>query len=269
MTSVFMRIIGSLFGFIAIALSLFLWFRQDILPPLIDSIILEKRIVGIDDNLSGLTWDNKTRSLLAITNKPEVVYQLDRDGNILAHRALPELNDTESISVGWGETFLIAEERRRKITPLALSFQGEHHQILPTSLSLDLGGRKNEGFEGVAFSQSSGTLFIANEKNPAVVFKIEGFNQPDSPLSIEKIYTSVKDISGLTWCDERKRLYVLSDEAKTITEMDNKGFVLRVSNLSDFVQVAIPQPEGVAVEGNKLYVVSEPNYFYVFNMVAE
>lgn len=255
-------------GGCGILLFMLLGYRQDT-PPLINSIALEKRIIEVEDNLSGLTWDAFTQSLLAVTNNPEAIYQLDREGNVLTALSLPELNDTESISIGWGETFLIAEERKRQITAVGLSLQQEgKYQILPESLTFDLGGKTNEGLEGIAFSQSNGTLYVANEKNPAAVFKIKGFNHSGTSLSIEKIYSSVKDISGLAWCDKRQRLYVLSDEAKTLTEMDSQGIVLRASDLSYFVQT-IPQPEGVAVEGDKLYVVSEPNYFYVFNMADE
>ncbi|TBL89880.1 hypothetical protein EYY95_06355 [Hafnia alvei] len=102
-------------------------------------------------------------------------------------------------------------------------------------------------------------------KNPAVIFKIEGFNIPHHPLKIKKIYSSSNDISGLAWSDSRQRLYVLSDEAKSLVEMDSTGKVFRASDLRDFSQTIV-QPEGIAIEGNTLYVVSEPNYFYAFNI---
>lgn len=268
MTSVRVKSMGGLFGVILLSSYFMLYYQQDIVPPLIDSLVMEKRITQVSNNLSGLVWDASTNTLLAVTNRPSQIIQLDKSGNMVTKLPLPNIDDAESISFGWENTYLIAEERERKITAIKLSLTNLCYQTLPPSLTFDLGNKKNYGIEGVAFAKSSGTLFIANEKNPAVVFKIEGFNIPHHPLRIKKIYSSSKDISGLAWSDARQRLYVLSDEAKSLVEMDNVGTVFRASDLNDFVH-AIPQPEGVAIHGDILYVVSEPNYFYVFNMAKE
>lgn len=242
-------------------------YQYDTVPPLISSLILEKKIKQVDNNLSGLTWDTSTNTLLAVTNRPAQIIQLDTRGNVITLFPLPNIEDPESISLGWNNNYLIAEERRRKITPVTLSLADRRYRIQSPTLELDVGDKKNDGLEGVAFSKSSGALFVANERKPAVIFKVEGFNIPRHPLRIKKIYSSSSDISGLAWSESRQRLYVLSDEAKSLIEMDSTGKIFRASDLNDFVQ-NIPQPEGVAIEGNTIYIVSEPNYFYAFDMVA-
>lgn len=256
---------GGLIGTILLSFVFLLGHEQDTVPPLIDSLILETRITQVSNNLSGLTWDASTNTLLAVTNRPAQLIQLDKSGNVITFFPLQNIEDPESISSGWENSYLIAEERQRKITPITLSLIDRHYQIKAPVLELNMGGKKNDGLEGVTFSKSSGALFIANEKKPAVIFKIEGFNVPPRTLKIKKIYSSPYDISGLAWSDSRQRLYVLSDEAKSLVEMDSTGKVFRASNLSDFVQF-IPQPEGVAIHDNMLYVVSEPNYFYAFDI---
>lgn len=262
MKSVFVKVMGGLLSIILLFFALVMAYQQDPLPPLINSLILEKHITQVSDNLSGLTWDRHTNTLLAVTNRPAQLIQLDKNGNMINRLPLPNIDDPESISLGWEHRYLIAEERQRKITPITLSLTNRHYKIYP-ALSIDVGGEKNEGLEGVAFSKSSGSLFVANEKKPAVIFKIDGFNTPDLPLRIKKIYSSSDDISGLAWSDSRQRLYVLSDEAKSLIEMDSTGKVFRASILSDFAH-EIPQPEGVAIHDNIIYIVSEPNYFYAF-----
>lgn len=242
-------------------------YQYDTAPPLISSLILEKKIKQVDNNLSGLTWDTSTNTLLAVTNRPAQIIQLDTLGNVITLFPLLNIEDPESISLGWDNNYLIAEERRRKITPMILSLADRRYHIQSPTLELDVGDKKNDGLEGVAFSKSSGALFVANERKPAVIFKVEGFNIPHHPLRIKKIYSSSSDISGLAWSESRQRLYVLSDEAKNLIEMDSNGKVFRASDLNDFVQ-NIPQPEGVAIEGNTIYIVSEPNYFYAFDMVT-
>lgn len=265
MKSVYVKLMGGLLGIILLFFALVLGYQKDPLPPLIHSLILEKQVTQVGNNLSGLTWDTPTNTLLAVTNRPAQLIQLDKNGHVIKRLPLPDIDDPESISLGWGDNYLIAEERRRKITPIALSLADRRYQIQAPALELDLGGKKNDGLEGVAFSKSSGTLFVANERNPAVIFKIEGINDPHRTLKIKKIYSSSNDISGLAWSDSRQRLYVLSDEAKSLIEMDNTGKVFRASELSDFAQ-DIPQPEGVAIHENRIYIVSEPHYFYVFDM---
>lgn len=60
---------------------------------------------------------------------------------------------------------------------------------------------------------------------------------------------------------------MLSDEAKMVREMDINGVIYRESDLSDIIG-HIPQPEGIAVHQDRLYIVSEPNLFYVLKIAG-
>lgn len=238
-------------------------------PPLIDEVIFEKTIMDIPDNLSGITWDETTNTLIAVTNRPAKIFQLDPTGQVLQQIPLTTMEDTESIAFIDKNLFFIAEERNRRISPIAIDFMGAHTTPQGPALVFDLGGRRNYGIEGVAYSPQNDTLFIANEKLPAAVYKINGVTQKrQKGIKIEKIFSSTKDISGLAWNADYQRLYVLSDEAKTVYEMDSNGTVFRASVLSDFIK-HIPQPEGIAVHHNMLYIVSEPNLFYALKIQGD
>lgn len=236
-------------------------------PPLIDGVLYEGAIMEVSDNLSGLTWDNATQTLIAVTNRPAQVMQLDEEGKVLQQIPLTNMEDTESITFIEDNLFFIAEERTRSITLIALDLLDTHYTRLAPHFVFDLGGKRNYGIEGIAYSKQHDTLFIANEKFPAAVYKIDGFLRGHlRGFKIQKLFSSTKDISGLAWDEVRQRLYVLSDESKMVREMDINGVIYRESDLGDIIQ-HIPQPEGIAVHQDKLYIVSEPNLFYVLKML--
>jgi len=229
--------------------------------------MFETTIMEIPDNLSGLTWDERTGTLMAVTNSPARVFQLDTNGKVLQQIALTNMVDTESIAFIEENGFFIAEERTRSITPITLDLTGARYTRRAPHFVFDLGGKRNAGIEGIAYSKQHDTLFLANEKLPATVYKITGFMRgPHRGVKIEKVFSSINDISGLAWDETRQRLYVLSDEAKMVIEMDIDGVVARKSSLSGVIKY-IPQPEGIAVHRDQLYIVSEPNLFYVLKML--
>lgn len=236
------------------------------LPALIDNVLLEKEVGGISKNLSGLTWDSTTETLMAVINSPTRVVQLNTHGDVLQQFELPNMADTESLSFLSGRSFLIAEERERRITLTSLSLDEKRAFRLAPGFVFDLGGKRNEGLEGIAFSMSHDILFIANEKFPAAVYSVSGFlHGRHRSMEIKRIFVSPKDISGLAWSEDQQRLYILSDEAKKIVEVDIHGRRTRESYLGDYIK-DIPQPEGIAVHNDILYVVSEPNRFYVLKL---
>jgi len=259
----------SLLCITAVILGCLVLYPKNGVAPLIEKMVMEKEITSISENLSGITWDPVSKKLLAVSNQPAQLFQLDLHGHVLHAIMLPDKLDTESVSFLDSNNFLIAEERKRQITIIELSIDKESYITLDSQLIFNLGGKPNSGIEGIAFSQKNNVLFIANEKHPACIYKIEGVIQRGSKaLQIEKIYSSINDISGLAWSENLQRLYVLSEEDKSVVEISSNGRILRASVLSDFVK-NIPQPEGIAIHNERIYIVSEPNLFYVFDMKPE
>lgn len=238
-------------------------------PLLIEKVLYEKAIMEVSDNLSGLTWDEETQTLIAVTNRPAMAFQLSEIGKVIQRIPLTNMDDTESIAFIGNNRFFIAEERIRSITQIALDFSGARYTRLAPHFVFDLGGKRNYGIEGIAYSKQNDTLFIANEKFPATVYKIDGFMQGHlRGFKIQKLFSSTKDISGLAWNEDWQRLYVLSDESKIVREIDINGTIFRESDLRDIIK-NIPQPEGIAVHRDRVYIVSEPNLFYVLKILPE
>ena len=82
----------------------------------------------------------------------------------------------------------------------------------------------------------------------------------------------VRDLSSLQYDAGSGHLLALSDESRLLLELDVDGKpISSLSLLRDRqgLQRSVPQAEGVAMDGKgTLYLVSEPNLFYVFRKSA-
>ncbi|MCJ2374054.1 SdiA-regulated domain-containing protein [Pseudomonas sp. RGM 3321] len=84
---------------------------------------------------------------------------------------------------------------------------------------------------------------------------------------------AARDLSDGHYDPRTGHLLLLSDQSRSITELDGKGRFVSIRSLlgafSD-LQNSAPQPEGLTMDrdGN-LYVVSEPNLFYKFSKMPK
>ena len=82
----------------------------------------------------------------------------------------------------------------------------------------------------------------------------------------------VRDLSSLQFDERSGHLLALSDESRLLLELDVQGKPLSTLSLrkgAHGLKAAVPQAEGVAMDdAGTLYMVSEPNLFYVFKLPA-
>jgi uncharacterized protein YjiK len=79
----------------------------------------------------------------------------------------------------------------------------------------------------------------------------------------------VRDLSSLQYDERSGHLLALSDESRLILELDVDGRPLSTLSLSKGRQ-GLHKPEGIAMDDDgTLYLVSEPNLFYVFKKPAQ
>jgi len=232
-------------------------------------------------NLSGITFSPQSRTLFAITNNPPKVYNLDPAGNCLREVALIGFEDTEGISYIDGYRFAIIEERNHTIAIVEID---DHTTVIDRSkvinfLKVDMKGRDNKGFEGVAFDEAMQCIYVVNEKIPRQLLTIEGLSARAMTLQIALNPDLIprrfflKDLSGLHFDPATRNLLLVSDESKMISEVSLDGKRVSFMGLekgSAGLAHDIPQAEGVAMDdvGN-IYVVSEPNFFYRFARKGE
>ena len=93
----------------------------------------------------------------------------------------------------------------------------------------------------------------------------------DDPQRDRRLF--VRDLSSLQYDSASGHLLALSDESRLVLELDSHG--RPISSLSLLagqhgLQRSVPQAEGIALDdAGNLYLVSEPNLFYLFRKPAD
>ncbi len=123
---------------------------------------------------------------------------------------------------------------------------------------------------------AGGKLYVTNERFPAHIHEVRGFPPASGPAVVPISVKSdeprdrrlfVSDLAGLDFVHGSGHLLALSEASKLVIELDEAG--RPISSLSLLwghgMDGWAPQPEGVATDDQgTLYLVSEPNLFYVF-----
>jgi uncharacterized protein YjiK len=252
------------------------WKNRSLWLPDYEVAVDAKVIDGIDGNLSGLTWNDDTKTLFAVTNHPPRIVELSTSGELSRLIPLVDFDDPEAIEYIGESEFIVAEERTQKIIGVVIT--PETTEIRAAGLQrLSLGEetRDNKGLEGLAWDSVNRKLYAAKERNPVHIFEVTGFpHDPSTTLDIEvksdknrDARLFLKDVSSLDFNKRHQHLLVLSHESRLVIEIDKSGEPISVLSLNagDGLQESVPQAEGIAMDDeDNLYVVSEPNLFYVF-----
>jgi uncharacterized protein YjiK len=241
------------------------------------SVDIQALAVSGETDMSSLAFDAERHILLSVTNKNPHLVELSLDGKLLRRIPLSGFKDTESVEyLGPGE-FMIAEERRQRLTKVRVAPDTTQIDIRdPAHRQFFLGGQDpgNKGFEGLAFDPQERRLYIAKENNPIRIFEVSGFFPDAGVPSNPQVHTDPRrdeelfltDISGLAFDTAARRLLVLSDESKLAIELDAQGHPAATLDLragSNGLRKDIPQPEGIAMDADgNIYILSEPNLFY-------
>ncbi len=239
-------------------------------------------IVGLDDDVSALTYDPDRRSLFTVTNQNSQLIELSLDGRILRQVQLLGFGDPEAIEYISRGLYVITDERRQRLIKVRLE---DDTRVIDAAqaqqLSLGIGLNGNKGFEGLAYDAAGQRLFVAKERNPLRIYEIHGFPQrdPEQPFAVHVVDDLerdaglfVRDLSSLQFDERSGHLLALSDESRLILELNADG--RPISSLSLLagqhgLKESVPQAEGVAMDGEGgLYLISEPNLFYVFKKPA-
>ncbi|MBO3277860.1 SdiA-regulated domain-containing protein [Pseudomonas schmalbachii] len=254
------------------------WRERSIWLPDYRVVIEGKEIEGLDDDVSALTYDPDRHSLFSVTNQPAQIIELSLDGRLLRKIPLTGFGDPEAIEYIGPGSYVISDEREQRLirvhvddlTSFIDAADGEQ-------LSLGIGLSGNKGFEGLAFDAAERRLFVAKERDPVRIYEIRGFphTQADKPFAVHVLDDPkrdrrlfVRDLSSLQYDERSGHLLALSDESRLVVELDVDGKPISTLSLLGGMQGlerSVPQAEGVAMdEAGALYLVSEPNLFYVF-----
>ncbi len=257
------------------------WRDKSIWLPDYRATIQAQPIEGLKD-VSALTFDPDRRSLFTVTNKNSEIIELALDGRVLRRVPIVGFGDPEAIEYISRDVYVVTDEREQRLFRVHLSEDTAFVDAADSEqLSLGIGRNGNKGFEGLAYDATNHRLFAAKERDPVQIYEIHGFPQsnPDKPFAVHVVDDPerdarlfVRDLSSLDYDAHTGHLLALSDESHLVLEINSDG--RPISSLSLFggqhgLQRNVPQAEGVAMDDqNRLYVVSEPNLFYVFEKQA-
>ncbi|CAK17869.1 SdiA-regulated domain-containing protein [Pseudomonas entomophila] len=235
-------------------------------------------IEGLDDDLSALTYDPDRKSLFTVTNARSELIELSLDGRILRRVPLTGFGDPEAVEYVGPNSYVITDERQQRLIRVRLD---DDTLFLDANdaeqLSLGIGLNGNKGFEGLAYDSAGKRLFVAKERDPMMIYEVHGFphDNPDKPYAVHVVQDRkrdkrlfVRDLSSLQFDERSGHLLALSDESRLVLELDVKGRPLSTLSLRKGMQglkQTVPQAEGIAMDdAGTIYLVSEPNLFYVF-----
>ncbi|WP_323614676.1 SdiA-regulated domain-containing protein [Pseudomonas putida] len=246
-------------------------------------VIEAQPIDGLDDDVSALTYDPDRKTLFTVTNKRSELIELSLDGRILRRVPLTGFGDPEAVEYVGPNSYVITDERQQRLIRVRLEddtmFLDAHDA---EQLSLGIGLNGNKGFEGLAYDSAGKRLFVAKERDPMVIYEIHGFphENPEQPYAVHVVQDRkrdarlfVRDLSSLQFDERSGHLLALSDESRLVLELDVKGKPLSTLSLRKGYQglkQTVPQAEGIAMdEAGTIYLVSEPNLFYVFKQPTD
>ncbi|OII56986.1 DNA-binding protein [Pseudomonas putida] len=240
-------------------------------------------IEGLDDDISALTYDPDRKTLFTVTNARSELIELSLDGRILRRVPLTGFGDPEAVEYVGPNSYVITDERQQRLIRVRLEDDamfldaGDAEQ-----LTLGIGLNGNKGFEGLAYDSTGKRLFVAKERDPMLIYEVHGFphDNPEQPYAVHVVQDRkrdsrlfVRDLSSLQFDERSGHLLTLSDESRLVLELDVEGRPLSTLSLRkgfQGLQATVPQAEGIAMdEAGTIYLVSEPNLFYVFKQPAE
>jgi uncharacterized protein YjiK len=247
-------------------------------------VVLEaKPIEGLDDDLSALTYDPDRNSLFTVTNQRSELIELSLDGRILRRVPLTGFGDPEAVEYVSPGSYVITDEREQRLIRVRLTDDTPFLDAKDAEqLTLGIGLNGNKGFEGLAFDSAGKRLFVAKERDPMLIYEVHGFphDNPEQPYAVHVVQDRkrdsrlfVRDLSSLQFDERSGHLLALSDESQLVVELDTKGKPLSTLSLRKGFQgleKSVPQAEGIAMDdAGTIYLVSEPNLFYVFKKPTE
>ncbi|WP_416421472.1 SdiA-regulated domain-containing protein [Pseudomonas sp. App30] len=231
-----------------------------------------KLLPGMEkDEASDLTYNPETKTLFSVMGKNAFLVELNLEGDVLRKMPLNGWSNPEGVAYLSGGRMAITDERQHLMTVV---------QVTPDTKALnladwpqfDLGpsANQNKGFEGIAWDPRRGQILLGEER-PAAMFTLksdaEGKWQGDK---VKLAYTTLnlRNLSALGVDPRTGNTLVLSADSHMLLELDPTGkqvsFMTLLGGMNG-LKDTIPRAEGVAMdESGTIYMVSEPNLFYVF-----
>lgn len=235
-------------------------------------------ILGLDDDLSALTYNHDSNTLFGLTNDEPLLVELSLDGELLRVIRVDGVSDMEGLTYIGANRYVIAEERKQRLLEIEVPPDAE---VIDTSqapsLTIAIDKTHNKGLEGLSWDHQTQQLLVAKERDPLRVLTVDGFiggigSPPNIRINYKPELTSDKlfmsDLSSLSVDKASGNLLLLSEQSHMVVEYTADGTPLSLLGLwrgMSGLSRTVPQAEGLTVDNQRrIYIVSEPNLFYRF-----
>lgn len=241
------------------------------------AVIEAKPLAGLEKSeTSGLSWSPLSNTLFTVTGRIPKLVELSLEGEVLRVVELRGFSDPEGVEVLSDGRIAIIDERTATLTAFYLPLDADFIDgaaLASISLAAMSGG--NKGAEGIAWDARNQRLLLAKERSPFGLFSLpfpelaDGLAPAVSVLEeLPSKQIFMRDFSSLAIDQRTGHLLVLSDESRMLLELDPQGNPVSFISLAmgfNGLTRSIKQAEGVAMDAQgTIYIVSEPNLFYVF-----
>ena len=238
------------------------------------AVLQGKPLQGLEgDEVSGLTYNPESDTLFTVTGKYPQLIELTLDGQVMRRIDLHGFSNPEGVEMLANGRLAIIDERKRTLTTFKLGALTRSLEFADLA-SFDLGfiDAGNKGFEGIAWDSRNERVLLGKERGPLGLFSMpfpgeDGAVGVLEPLSSGHLF--LRDISSLSYDARTGHALVLSDESRLLLEVNEQGepvsFISLARGMNGLHQ-GIGQAEGVTMDAaGNIYIVSEPNLFYVLH----
>lgn len=193
---------------------------------------------------SGLCWFRNSNEFLTVSDQTNKIYVISDRGTILRNFNFTG-QDLEGVAYDsiMNEIFIV-EETNRQI--FRLDTNGTELSRFPIDIYYE---DDKHGPEGISFDPETRHLFIVIEKNPGKLLEMDLNGEIINSYHL----SFADDYSAIFFDAKENKLWVLSDESKTLTSCDLSGKAINKYS------TGITKGEGLVVDSqNKMaYIVSD------------
>lgn len=241
------------------------------------AVLQGKPLAGLEnDEASDLAYNPVTRTLFTVTGKTPMLVEISREGDVLRRIPLNGFANLEGVAVLENGNVAVTDERRRTLSIFTLDPLTRELDVNDAD-EFDLGfaDSGNKGFEGIAWDPAQGRLLLGKEREPTAMFSLASDGSRSLAGELQPLPSyglGMRNLSALSVDPRTGHVLALSAQSNLLLELDESGEpVSFISLLGGFngLESRIPRAEGVAMdEAGDIYMVSEPNLFYVFRRSA-
>ena len=202
---------------------------------------------------SGLSLSKDGLSLWTVSDDDSGLYNISLQGEVLA-RLQADRRDLEGITAIDTDRLAFISERHRKI--VVVDTMG---QVLEEGL-IAIPGSDNKGPEGLSYDAESQRFFVMQEQ-PGMLLTL---NRQFEELARQELKFA-QDYSSISFEPELNRIWVLSDQSKSIHVLDQD------LQIHQSFSIDLEQLEGLAIDhtARRIYLISDAlEMLFVFEFDA-